>query len=478
MNSLAGKIKNKTSLRNLIAMVSAIALPVALQNLLTTTGSMIDTIMIASLGEQSVGAVGLCAQFSSLMFSGYWGFVGGGMLFFSQFYGAQDHDNIRRSFGMTLVFMMISGLVFGSLAVFAPLTVMRLYTDSEAIQQIGVSYMRLVGFSYPFQVIAMAQSALLRSTGHVHIPLIGGICAILTNFTVNFILIFGHLGFPAMGVAGAAVGTIVSCIVNVAVIMILSKIRHIPYVLDFSMHFRWKRPLLKEYLKKSAPIIANEAMIGIGNMMINIVLGHQAEYAIAATAVFRTLEGIIIAFFSGFSNAATVLIGKEIGAGRHEESWSRAYRLVYLCQVLTLLACLGLIAIHAPLLTVMGLSSESFHTAYGMLLIYTAAAFMRMGNWCMNDTYRAGGDPAFGSTLEILFMFGMVQPAIHLANDFFHWPFLIVFALCYCDEPVRYIIMQIHMYSGRWIRPVSGPGKASIGAFREKYRIVMPKEKG
>ncbi|MGI5989274.1 MAG: MATE family efflux transporter [Lachnospiraceae bacterium] len=476
MNSLAGKISNKTSTRRLIAMISAIAFPVALQNLLTTTGSMIDTIMIASLGEQSVGAVGLCAQYSSLMFSGYWGFVGGGMLFFSQFYGAGDHDNIRRSFGMTLVFMMISGVTFGSFAVFAPLSVMRLYTDSEAIQQIGASYIHLVGFAYPLQVIAMAQSALLRSTEHVHIPLIGGICALLTNCTVNYILIFGHLGFPAMGVAGAAVGTIMSCIVNIAVIVILVKIRHVPYVLDFSMHFRWNKTLLKQYLIKSAPIIANEVLIGIGNMMINIVLGHQAEYAIAATAVFRTLEGIVIAFFSGFSNAATVLIGKEIGAGNHEESWSRAYRLVYLCQLLTLGACLLLISIHRPLLHVMGLSGDSFSTAFGMLLIFTVAACIRMGNWCMNDTYRAGGDPAFGSTLEIVFMFAMVQPAIHLANDVFHWPFLVVFALCYCDEPIRYIIMQIHMYSGKWIRPVSGPGKEAIDAFRSKYGIVM-KEK-
>lgn len=164
-------------------------------------------------------------------------------------------------------------------------------------------------------------------------------------------------------------------------------------------------------------------MIGIGNMMINIVLGHQADYAIAATAVFHALEGIIVAFLSGFSNASTVLIGNEIGAGEHAESWSRAYRLVYLCQILTLLICLALILIHTPLLMVMGLSGNSFRTAYGMLLIYTVVSFIRMGNWCMNDTYRTGGDSAFGSILEIIFMFCMVQPAIHFANDLLHWPF-------------------------------------------------------
>ena len=90
-------------LLRLIQMISVIAIPVALQNLLTTTGSMVDTIMLASLGERTVGAAGLCAQYSSLMFSGYWGFVGGGMLFFSQFYGSGEHENIRKSYGMTIV---------------------------------------------------------------------------------------------------------------------------------------------------------------------------------------------------------------------------------------------------------------------------------------------------------------------------------------------------------------------------------------
>ena len=94
--------------------IAIIAIPVALQNLLTTTGSMVDTIMLASIGEKAVGAVGLCAQFSSLMFSGYWGFIGGGMLFFAQYWGAKDHDGITRSYGMTLLFMITVALILQS----------------------------------------------------------------------------------------------------------------------------------------------------------------------------------------------------------------------------------------------------------------------------------------------------------------------------------------------------------------------------
>ena len=464
------EVKTET-LRELLPRVAVIAVPVALQNLLTTTGSMVDTIMLASLGEKTVGAVGLCAQFTTLMFAAYWGFVGGGMLFFSQYWGAKDEQGIRHSYGLTLSFMLLMGLIFGGLAVFCPEFVMGIYTGSRPIREIGIQYLRIAGFAFPLQVIAMAMSSLLRSIEQVRIPLYGGIAAVLTNFFVNFTLIFGRFGFPRMGVRGAAIGTVAAGIINILVITVLVIYRKIPYLFDVSEHFKWDLPLLKEYLTKSFPIICNEVMIGIGGMMIAIVLGHQVDEAIAATAVFRTLEGVVIAFFSGFSNAASVLVGKEVGAGNHELAFSRAWRIVYLCSAMTAVACLGMIIIHNPLLHAMGLSGLSYHYATWMLFIFSFVAILRMGNWAQNDTYRSAGDSAFGSTLEILFMFLMVQPAIHLANDVFHWPFLVVFALCYCDEPIRYVLMQRHMYSRKWIKPVSEEGKATIGAFREKYGV-------
>ena len=128
------KTKTRFAWKQFLKNLAIIAIPVALQNMLTTTGSMIDTMMIAPLGETTVGAVGLCAQFSSLMFAGYWGFFGGGMLFFSQYWGAQDDDGIDHSYGLTLTCMMIVGLTFGAFAIFAPETVMKLYTDKENIQ--------------------------------------------------------------------------------------------------------------------------------------------------------------------------------------------------------------------------------------------------------------------------------------------------------------------------------------------------------
>ena len=358
--------------------IAIIAIPVALQNLLTTTGSMVDTIMLASIGEKAVGAVGLCAQFSSLMFSGYWGFIGGGMLFFAQYWGAKDHDGITRSYGMTLLFMMTVALVFAGLAIGVPSFIMGVYTDKPEIQAIGISYLRIVGFAYPLQVLSMAMSALLRSIERVKIPLYGGIASVIANCFFNYLFIFGKFGLPEMGAAGAAVGTVLAGVVNLLILIVFILHQRIPFVLEFSKHFRWTKESLQNYLIKCFPIICNEVLIGVGNMMINVVLGRQSEQAIAAVAVFRTMEGLVIAFFSGFSNAASILVGKEVGAGNHELAFERAKRLVYLCSAIISIACLTLLLVHNPLLHMLGLSGKSYETGTGMLIIYSIAAIIRM----------------------------------------------------------------------------------------------------
>jgi len=451
-----------------IRKIAVIAVPVALQNLMTTTGSMVDTMMIASLGQTEVGAVGLCAQFSSLMFSGYWGFVGGGMLFFSQYWGAKDGEGINRSYGLTLTCMMTVGVLFCLLATVFPEQVMQLYTDKPAIRQVGVEYLRIAGFAYPLMVFSMAMAALLRCTGRVRIPLYGSIVGVVTNIALNWALIFGHLGLPALGVRGAALATVIAQGVCVLVVLALAKRSEHPYLLAVRRHFRWDRPFVGAYLKKCFPIIMNEVLIGVGNMVINIVLGRQSEEAIAALAVFRTLEGLVIGFFAGFSNASSVLVGTQVGAGKIDLAYSRAWRLVYLCQGFIGLIGVLLIALHTPILTLMGMTGESFAIAFGLICIYAAAALIRMGNWTQNDTFRAAGDATYGTVLEIVFMWAMVLPLVWLTGMVWKLPVLLVFACCYVDEPVRYILMQIHLFRGKWIKPVTPEGRSAMQGWTPK----------
>ncbi len=466
MNQKTGRFPWKPFLRNL----AAIAIPIAFQNLLTTTASMVDTMMVAPLGELSVGALGLCAQFSSLMFSGYWGFFGGGMLFISQYWGSGEDDGIECSYGMTWACMMTVAAVFGCLAIFAPEVVMKIYTDKQAIREIGVQYLHIVGFAYIMQVFSMAMSCLLRSTERVRIPMIASIASVAVNLVLNWVFIYGHFGFPAMGIRGAALATTCAAAVNVLTIYLLAWKSGYPYLFHIRGHFRWSGEMVKRYFVKCFPILCNEILVGIGNMVINVTLGRQPEHVIAAVAVFRTLEGLIIGFFAGFSSASSILVGKCVGAGELDTAYERAKRLVYLCSGVILLANVALFLVHRPILTGMSLSGESYRAGTRMLIIYGFASVIRMGNWIQNDTYRASGDAVYGTVLEIVFMYLLLLPCVLTSAFVLKLPYWIIFLCCYIDEPIRYVLMQVHLYSGRWVKPVTDLGRAALPEFREKRR--------
>jgi len=453
--------KEKFDWNSFLRELCIIAIPVALQNLLTTTGSMVDTIMLASLGEETVGAVGLCAQYSELLFSSYWGFVGGGMLFLAQYWGAKDHDGIVRAFGLTLSIIMLVAFAFSGFALYAPELCLSLYTDKEALRDIGVSYISICAYAYPLQALSVGISTLLRSIERVRLPMFAGFAAVIVNCVCNYILIYGKLGFPALGAPGAAIGTVISAVVNVLVLIIVSYLNHTPYLFKLRGYFRWTRAFIREFIWKSLPILANELAIGISNLLIATLFGHQVESVIAAMAVLRTLESLIVGFFSGFSNAATVLVGKKVGEGEPIIAYRRAIRIVYFCAGMTAVICCILLLVHDPLLHAMGLSGDSYHYGFAFLATFSVVALIRMQNWVQNDIFRSAGNPAFGSTLEITFMYLLVLPTIYFLAYKGVSP-IIIFMCCYIDEPIRYIMMQYHMYSGKWIRPVTEEGKRAM----------------
>lgn len=443
-----------------------LAVPVAVQNLLITSASMVDTMMLGSVGETAVAAVGMCAQFGSLLFAAFFGFSHGGTIFISQFWGAKDDHGIRKAYGLTLCCTMCIGFIFAALSIFAPELLMRIYTDKPAVQALGVPYLRIVGFSLPLQVLAFAMSALLRSTERVKIPLYASIASLITNTSINWLLINGRFGLPRLGVRGAAIGTLVAAIVNVVVLYIFCLRDKNRFILSVREHYGWSRAFVKRYFAKSMYIVCNELFIGIANLIINVILGRQLESGLAALAVFRVIEGLVFAFFRGLTTASGVIVGKQIGAGNHLGGYRDAKRFVLLTPLITLGVCLLIVAARVPLLRLFGLGPDAMGYGMGMLLFYVAAAPVRLCNWICNDNMRAGGDPVFGTIIEIVGIYCITLPVLALAGLSWHWPFLAVFALMYLDDFVRVGINIYHINSGRWIRPVTEEGKRAIAGFR------------
>ena len=450
--------------------ILTIALPIALQNLLSTTASMVDTIMIGSEGELSVAAVGICSQISSLFFSCYFGFAGGSLLFFSQYWGAGNKKGINQTFGISFLLMLIVSLLFGGVAVTNPEFILGIYTDKQNIIEIAAGYLRIVGFAYPLQVITVIISFFMRSTERVAPPLISSIAGLVTNFILNWLLIYGRFGMPRMGAAGAAVGTLCSAMVNLLLLVFFLLRDKRSVQLHIKDMFCFDRDFLKIYLSKCFPIICNELFYGIGQMLINVVIGRQSESAIAAMAAFRVLEGFVFAFFGGLADASSVVVGKEVGAGRHMEGYQYVKGFAILCPAITFIICMTCFVFNVPLFTLFGLGSEAMFYGKYMLLIYVAAGTIRTCNYIMNTCYRAGGEAIFGTILEIGCLFTISVPATWIAGMVLRLPFLAVFSFLYTDEIIRLVVELWYTKSGKWIKPVTEEGKRSVEEFRAQLK--------
>lgn len=459
------------NLKIFLSTIMTIALPIAFQNLLSTTASMVDTIMIGSQGELAVAAVGICSQISSLFFSCYFGFAGGSLLFFSQYWGARNEKGINKTFGVSFVFMLAVSLIFGGVAVTNPEFMLRIYTDKENIVAVAAPYIRIIGFAYPLQVIGVLISFLMRSTERVKAPLISSILGLIVNFCLNWILINGNLGAPKMGAAGAAVGTLASAVVNLIALCIFLVKSKCDVSLKIRDMFDWKDGFLKMYLGKCFPILCNELFYGIGQMLINIVIGHQAESAIAAMAAFRVLEGFVFAFFGGLADASSVVVGKEVGAGNHMTAYRYTKGFSILCPAVTFTIVLIGVVFNQPILGLFGLGAEALNYGKYMLMIYLVMGTIRTCNYIMNTCYRAGGEAVFGTVLEISCLFVISVPATWIAGMILHLPFLAVFAFVYTDEIIRLIFETWYTLSGRWVKPVTEEGKATLAYFREELSV-------
>ena len=366
--------------------------------------------------------------------------------------------------------IMSVAFIFSSVALFAPQLVMRLYTDKPAIQEIGIQYLKIAGFSYPLALFSISASTLLRATERVRIPLYAAIGSVLSNIFLNWCLIYGNLGFPALGVRGAAIATVAAAGINLSIIFICCAFTGYPFIFRFRAHFRWVGEKVREFFIKCFPIILNEVFLGIGNMTINAVLGRQSESAIAALAVFRTIEGFIISFFAGFSSSASVLVGKSVGAGNLEEGYQKAKRIMPLCVVTVAFVGLLINILKPSFLRVMSLNGPSFEIASYIITVFMFVAMIRMGNWCMNDTFRSAGDSVTGTTLELAFMYVMVIPVVCITGLKLKVSIYLLFPLVYCDEIIRFVIMTVHLFSGRFIRPVTEQGKAKLAEFRSSLK--------
>lgn len=439
-----------------------IGMPIAIQGLLTSSLSFIDSLMVGSLGETALAAVGAAGQFGGLLFGFYWGLCCGGTIFIAQYHGVHDEDGIRRAHGLSTTCMMAITLIFTLLATFAPQFVIGIYAEDPAVRDLGAQYLRIIGVAYLFQTLSTAFSNVLGSTERVKIPLVASIASMITNTALNWMLIYGNLGMPQMGVRGAAIASLSAAVVNTAVLLGVCIHQRNVAVTRIKQMFLWPVSFVKDYFIKSTPLLINEMGYSVAVLVINIVFGRQGEANLAAVSIFRTLEGLLYSFFRGFANASSVMVGKRVGAGELKDATQQAVWFAALCPMLSFMLCVMVILLRGPLLSLFDISDSVRTTVTMILLAYAILGPTRHVNYIQNNIYRAGGESRVGTVIELASIWLITVPLVLLTGFVFHAPFIVVFIASMFEELVKLPIELKYLFSRKWIKPVTEQGRAAL----------------
>lgn len=437
--------------RNLLRL----AVPIAMQSLVMNALNAVDVLMIGQLGETAIAAVGLAGQVFFLMSLFLFGVGSGSAIFSAQFWGRDDLPNVRRVLGLALLLGIGGSAVFSLVAVLAPAAVLSLYSHDPAVIAAGSRYLRVVGLCYVPTAISIVFAMVLRSVRQVKAPMFVSIVALSLKTALAYALIFGHFGAPTMGIMGAAVATVIARLVECGLILALTYHFQLPAAARPAELLDINRDLVGRFLRTSAPVVLGEVLWSLGITVYSAIYARIGTEAIAATNIASTIESVAMVPLFGIGNAAAILLGNRIGAGRADGARRDARRLLLLAVALGAGMGALILLVRGPLLTLYRISPEAQGYARSVLLILACALWIKAANLMMIvGILRSGGDTRFALAADTGPLWTIGIPMALLGAFVLHLPVYWVVLMVMSDEIVKFVIGTLRVRSGRWIHNV------------------------
>ena len=436
----------------------SIAVPVTLQNLLFSSFTLIDTLMIGTLGDAPLAAVGMAGKWTWFFTIVLFGFGSGASVFMAQYFGAGDVKGVHRTYGLLSGGSLFVSLAFMLAALLVPERIIGLFSaDPEAIA-LGAAYLRVIALSYPFQALARAGGTLLQSTQRVTIPFVGAIASVAVNIVLNALLIFGLCGFPALGAVGAAIASCAAAAVNALVIYGAGMAKRTMLRAPLSDMLRITPAFAREYVRVSTPALLNETIWAMGNLLYSAVFGHMSTGAYAAITVVKSIEDLTSVAFMGLCSSCAVMIGSFIGRGEIQKGKDCARYHLLLTVGFSVLIGGGVLLMKRPLLGLFGVSDAVRQDAAAVLTIYALEMTLRnIPLILVVGIFRAGGDTRCGLIVDSISLYLIGLPLTAAAGLLLQLSVPATYLTMYLSEDVlKCVVYGLHLRSGKWIRPVTG----------------------
>ncbi|WP_132996410.1 MATE family efflux transporter [Sporanaerobacter acetigenes] len=432
--------------------ILTLVIPITLQNLISSSLNMVDNLMIGKLGENSIASVGLVNQYFFIFMLCLSGINAGAGIFISQFWGKKDVSNIRKMFGLEIVLSTVAALIFSILGFIFPGIIMNIFTKDAVVIDLGVKYLRIISITFIITGLTQGYSTLLRCVGQAKPPMFASLIGVLTNAFLNWILIFGNFGFPAMGVVGAAIATSIARTVEMVYVIysahknnkaIFSNIKEI---MSFNYEF------VKIYFGTSSSVIINELLWSLGLTAYSIIYAKIGISAVASMQIATTINNMFMVLCIGIATAAAIMVGNKIGAGEEDLAIEYATRLGILAPMIGLAT--GIILwFTAPLITrPFNINKDTLKLTITVLRIMAVFAPLRFFNVLMIvGVFRGGGDTTYSMWVQLGTVWCFAIPAGYIAAVYFKLPLDNVFFIICLEEVIKIGFEAKRLHSKKWI---------------------------
>jgi putative MATE family efflux protein len=440
-----------------IKMASTIALPIMVQNLISTLVNTADTLMLGYVGQAAMSASSLASNAHTIMWCIVSGLSTGAAVLGSQYWGKKDIDTIERALGLAIRFCVGVGILTFLLCFLAPGAVMSLFTNDPEIIEQGIIYLRVLSFSFLFESFSITYFAVLRSAEKILIPSISVVMSLFINVLINATFIFGLFGMPKLGVAGVALGTVAARAFEVLLCLLHSLTSK-----DIRFRIRYvfadAGVLMKDFLSQGIPSSVNDAAWSLSVAVYSIILGHMGSDAVAANAVAAMAMNIGGIVCRGFASATTIIIGKVLGQGLKETGKLYSKRMLGLTVFFSVLGGLVMVAIR-PLISTMYRDklTETALSYFGIMMLMQAYRLTGEGlNTCwICGCFRGGGDSKFGMIVDTLCIWLIAVPATAAAAYVFKAPVLVVYFVMCLDEFEKMPFVLHHYLQYKWLNNIT-----------------------
>lgn len=439
--------------RSLYKTLIVVALPIALQSLIASSLNLVDSLMVGSLGEDELAAVGLSVQLFFVHWGVLFGFASGSSAFLSQFWGTQDLPNIRRVMGIAIASCFGISLLFFIPAFFTPELILGIFTDIPEAIELGRDYVHTASFCFLTVSITVPCTAALRATQQTRIPMFISFFTFILNTVLNYLLIFGKMGMPAMGIIGAATATLISRLLEVILILYVIFGRKNIIAGRISEYFLWSKVLVVRVMSSALPVTVNEAMWSLGMATYNAFYGRMGITEFAAIQASSTINSMFIMAIFSLGDALLILVGQRIGMGELDYAYALAKRLLRIGMSVGLVSGMLLIISVRFIVRIFNFTPDGQQYVIWISTIYGCFMWLKLYNGLnIVGTLRCGGDTKYAMLLEVGSVWLIGVPLVFTGVFFLRLPVYFIVLMAQTEEIVKGIFCRRRFYSKKWLK--------------------------